>query len=106
MTLSQEKDAEEVRKTAEKRRLEEDVEREIKRRREEQEAVRQRLVANDKDEQNPEAKLVYLAWKEADGEKVTNASVRAFFADFGTVVGIERPEIGAGGCELVVPFYK
>ena len=100
LTLTQEKDAEEVRKKAEKRRLEEDVEREIKRRREEQEAERLRLLAVE-DEKQPKAKLVYLAWKEAKSGLRT-ALIRTYFADFGTIVGIERPALGAGSMELQI----
>lgn len=100
LTLTQEKDAEEVRKKAEKRRLEEDVEREIKRRREEQEAERLRLLAVE-DEKQPKAKLVYLAWKEAKSGLRT-ALIRTYFADFGTIVGIERPALGA---DSLLPPY-
>ena len=44
LTVSAEREAAEVRKTAEKRRLDEDVEKEIKRRREEQETEKRMLL--------------------------------------------------------------
>ena len=92
LTLSREKDSAEMKKNAEKRRLEEDVEREIKRRREEEEtarvaqleaaaykAMRSRSITNDtktlrvswapKLKVNDDGKAAELR-KESDAEKV------------------------------------